>query len=213
MKTRPKYAIQESAFTVVEMLITTAILSVMSVLLFAGVRNVREMAKLQYCRNNLREVGAAFDLYDTYWSGKLPPVTGIDDDDLRALYPRCTVSLDIFVCISTGNQANTHEDLADNAVGGRTAGPGTSYEYLSHYLYDSSGSTLTTPRKKTRSSVDIRGDKIWLIMDAMEAGIPNIPDMADNHYETGGNVLFADSHVEWVERGKWREAFRSGNSR
>lgn len=90
---------------------------------------------------------------------------------------------------------------------------GTSYEYLSYYLFDKTGATLSTPLIKTRANVDIRADKVWLVMDAMEAGIPQVPDLTDNHYEAGGNVLYGDSHVEWTDGLRWTEEFQHGNSK
>jgi prepilin-type processing-associated H-X9-DG protein len=50
-------------------------------------------------------------------------------------------------------------------------------------------------------------------MDAMEAGIPQVPDLTDNHYEAGGNVLYGDSHVEWTDGLRWTEEFQHGNSK
>jgi len=203
----------DGAFTLIEMLVAIAILSIMVLLILSGVHNVRERAKIQYCQNNLREIGMAFDHYCHLWNGRLPPTTGPEDDNLLPLYPDCVDSLKVFVCLETSNEVNSHADLADNANGGRTAGPGHSYEFLSYYLYDRQGEELDTPMMKTRSSVDIRAGKVWLAMDAMEAGTPREPDTADNHYEAGGNVLFADSHVEWIELGKWQMEFARGNTR
>ncbi|MDP6117880.1 MAG: prepilin-type N-terminal cleavage/methylation domain-containing protein [Planctomycetota bacterium] len=200
-------------FTLIEMLIVIGIISLLMLLSLAAVKNVRDHAKSQYCRNNLREIGAALDHYEYLWKGILPPTTGPDDDNLRPLYPDCVNELKVFVCISTANQVDTPAMLEDNAVGGRTSGPGHSYEYLSHYLFDNKGNRLSDPVMKTRASVDIRADKVWLVMDAMEAGYPEVPDSTDNHSETGGNVLFADSHVEWIEMGRWRYEFRNGNSK
>ena len=195
------------------MVVVIGIISLMMLLSLAAVHNVRNRAKIQYCHNNLREIGLALDHYEYLWKGKLPPTTGPDDDNLRPLYPVCVNQLQVFVCISTGNQVDTPAMLEDNAVGGRTAGPGHSYEYLSYYLFDAKGDRLANPLMKTRASVDIRADKVWLVMDAMESGYPEVPDGTDNHFEIGGNVLFADSHVEWIEMGKWRYEFRNGNSK
>ncbi|MDA0838225.1 MAG: type II secretion system protein [Planctomycetota bacterium] len=200
-------------FTLIEMLVVIGIISLLMLLSLSAVQNVRDRAKVQFCQNNLREIGAALNHYEYLWKGLLPPTTGPDDDNLRPLYPDCVSELKVFVCISTANQVDTPEMLEDNAVGGRTAGPGTSYEYLSHYLFDNNGSRLAVPLMKTRASVDIRADKVWLVMDAMESGYPEVPDGTDNHRESGGNVLFADSHVEWIEFGRWRYGFRNGNSK
>lgn len=195
------------------MLVVVGIVTLLMLLSLAAVHNFRDRAKKQYCQNNLREIGAALNHYEYLWKGILLPTTGPDDDNLRPLYPDCVNQLKIFVCISTANQVDTPEMLEDNAVGGRISGPGHSYEYLSYYLFDGKGDRLAEPKIKTRGSVDIRGDKVWLVMDAMESGYPEVPDGTDNHRDSGGNVLFADSHAEWIEFNMWRYAFRNGNSR
>jgi prepilin-type N-terminal cleavage/methylation domain-containing protein/prepilin-type processing-associated H-X9-DG protein len=202
----------QAGLTLIEVMVTVSIMSALTLLLFQGLHNVRERAKIQYCQNNLRELGAALDMYDTLWEGWLPPTTGPDDNNLRPLY-HCLKTFKVFICIETANHVDTEEDLEDNAGGGRTGGRGHSYEYLSHYLYDATGNELAVPYKKTRASVDARADKSWLIMDAMEADTPRVPDLTDNHWDAGGNVLFADSHVEWIDRGKWRYEFKNGNTK
>lgn len=204
---------ESRAFTLIELLIVVTIMALLTAMILSAVMNVRERAKIQYCQNNLREIGMALNTYDTVWPGWYPPATDAESDNLRPLYPRCVATFDVFVCKETANQVNEELDLENNAVGGREAAPGHSYEYLSHYLFDRAGDPLATPTVKTRSSVDLRADKVWMVMDAMESGVPRTPDLTDNHYEAGGNVLHGDTHVEFVPRGKWGEAFRDGNSR
>ncbi len=185
----------------------------MSTIFFAGVQLVRERAKIQHCQNNLRELGMAFNMYDTYWSGKFPPTANVEEDDLRALYPLCANSLELFICISTGNRVDKHEDLADNAEGGRSGGIGHSYDYHSYHIFDKAGYELSQPTLKTRSMADVTGDITWLLSDSVESGLSRSPDIRDNHFETGGNVLFADSHVEWIDAGHWQATFKAGSSR
>ena len=200
-------------FTLIELVVTMAILSMLMTLIMSGVRSVRGRARIQHCQNNLREIGMGLNHYTSLWRGRPLPTTGPEDDNLRPLYPDCVDELSTFVCLETGNQANTPEDLEDNAVGGRVAGRGHSYECLSYYLYDRKGNELPHKILKTRANVDIRADKVWLVMDAMEAGTPNEPDQADNHWEPGGNVPYGDCHVEWVGQGRWGTKFKSGNSK
>jgi prepilin-type N-terminal cleavage/methylation domain-containing protein/prepilin-type processing-associated H-X9-DG protein len=207
------FRLARRGFTLIELLIAIAIIGILSGLILMGVQNVRERAKIQFCQNNLREIGMAFNHYTYLWEGRLPPTTGPDDDNLRPLYPDCIDSLDAFECGATANEVIASADLEDNAVGGRTSGRGTSYEYLSYYLFDKTGAALPTPMMKTRASVDIRADKVWLVMDAMESGIAQVPDFTDNHYGAGGNVLYADSHVEWIYFSRWTEKFQHGNSK
>ena len=185
----------------------------MSTIFFSGVQEVRTRAKIQHCQNNLRELGMAFDMYDVHWIGKLPPTAGPDDDNLRPLYPLTARSLDLFVCISTGNSVIASVDLENNAVGGRLGARGTSYDYHSYLLFHENGVELDIPSVKTRSRADTYGDITWLVSDAVESGVKDYPDMTDNHFEVGGNVLFADSHVEWIDFGRWTDSFRSGNTR
>ncbi|MDP6356953.1 MAG: type II secretion system protein [Planctomycetota bacterium] len=116
---------QESGLSMIELLVSIGIISVMSTFFFAGVREVRTRAKIQHCQNNLRELGMAFDMYDVHWTGKLPPTTGPDDDNLRPLFPLSAKSLDLFVCISTGNSVVTPSDLENNAGGSATGVPAT----------------------------------------------------------------------------------------
>lgn len=111
-------------FTLIELLIAIAVIAILTSLILMGVHNVRERAKIQYCQNNLREIGMAFNHYTYLWEGRLPPTTGVDDDNLRPLYPDCIDSLDAFECGETANEVYAAVDLEDNAVGGRTSGRG-----------------------------------------------------------------------------------------
>jgi prepilin-type N-terminal cleavage/methylation domain-containing protein/prepilin-type processing-associated H-X9-DG protein len=203
----------QSGFTLIEMMIVIGIMSVLTVLVMSGVMNVRARAKYQYCQNNLREIGMALDCYSSLWKGRLLPTTGPEDDNLRPLYPDCIKEIRVFICPSTGNIVEKDSHLEDNASGGRIGGEGHSYEYLSYYLYDAEANLLPTPEIKTRASVDVRADKVWLVMEAMESGIPRMPDPTDNHWEVGGNVLFADSHVEWFSGMDWSLNFKNGNAK
>jgi len=53
--------------------------------------------------------------------------------------------------------------------------------------------------------VHVGPTQIWLIVDGDRAGsgaANNYPDKNDDHGAAGGNVLFCDSHVQWVKGGK-----------
>lgn len=205
--------LEARGFTLIEVLIVMTIIALLVSLILSAVMNVRERAKIQDCQNNLREIGMALSFYDTYWKGWFPPAQDVEDDNLRPLYPKCVDTFEVFICLETINEVNEDKDLENNAIGGRGAGTGHSYEFMGHYLYDKDKTLLVTPTIKTRSGVDLRADKIWLIMDAMESGVPRVPDLTDNHYDSGGNVLFGDSHVEFVPRGQWSYSFQEGNGR
>src|SRR6266478_7186452 len=53
--------------------------------------------------------------------------------------------------------------------------------------------------------VHVGATEIWLIVDGDRAGsgaVNNYPDKNDDHGTAGGNILFCDSHVQWVKGGK-----------
>ena len=53
--------------------------------------------------------------------------------------------------------------------------------------------------------VRVTASQIWLIVDGDRAGpgaVNNYPDKNDDHGAEGGNILFCDSHVQWVKGGK-----------
>lgn len=200
------------AFTLIEFMVVNVIVSIMAVLMVSGVGRVVDRVQVQHCQSNLRDIGMALELYSGLWGGRLPPSAGPEDDNLRAVYPDCLKSFEAFVCPATENRINFAMDLEDNAVGGRLGAPGHSYEYLSHYLFGPDGDELAIPIRKSRASVDLRADSVWLLTDAMESGVPGMPDLTDNHWEAGGNVLYADSHVEWIEGERWIPDFNHGNT-
>jgi len=190
-----------------------SILICMTMLLIStGVGHVRERLKVQQCQSSLRDLGMAISLYSSLWGEKLVPARGPSDDNLRPLYPDCIKSFEAFICPATDNRVNVERDLEDNAPDGRVGAPGHSYQYLSHYLYDRDGRELADPVPKSWSSIDARSGRVWLLMDAVESGTPKRPDMTDNHWEIGANVLFGDFHLEWIEQERWADEFRAGNA-
>ncbi len=60
------------AFTLVELLVTIAILAILGTILIAVVGNVRQSAKKTQSMSNLRQIGMAMNLYATENQGKLP---------------------------------------------------------------------------------------------------------------------------------------------
>lgn len=195
--------------TFLELIVVTMIISVIFALILSAVHYTRERAKIQDCQNNLRQLGTALNCYMITWKN-LPPAASEDDDNLSPLYPRWCDNLRLFMCVMAGSEVRGPEDLVNNAT--RVNGYGHSYDYLSFSLYDRNGQPLSTPQAKTHSTIDRDPEVEWLLMDSMELGVPNQPDLEDNHRDLGGNVLFADGHVKWINQIDWKPAFVSGNS-
>lgn len=60
------------AFTLIELLVVIAVIAILAALLFPVFAKARERARQTQCISNLRQIGAAVDLYRQDWDGKYP---------------------------------------------------------------------------------------------------------------------------------------------
>lgn len=92
------------AFTIVELLIVIAIVSVLAGITFPVLREVRSKGKITHCQSNLRQIHVALTIYRSDYGGEarygdmhsmgLPP-------DLRDLYTSQKMRRDTFRCLGS----------------------------------------------------------------------------------------------------------------
>ncbi len=63
-----------AGFTLVELLVVTAIISVLAAMLLPALEKANQSAKTSYCANNLRQIATGFMLYADDYGGLLPVV-------------------------------------------------------------------------------------------------------------------------------------------
>src|SRR5699024_10457103 len=70
---KPKHTIQQSAFTLVELLVVISIIAVLIAILLPALAAAREAAGSVSCANNLRQMGLATMLFSQDYDNLLPP--------------------------------------------------------------------------------------------------------------------------------------------
>lgn len=198
-------------FTLLELIISIAIVLVLATIAFTGIPKFRESANRSVCSNNLRQqlngifALAADNNNEFYW-----PANSSGDDSCPAhLYPNYIESLDVFCCPSTQNEVrNTRHPLTkkiadlQNNADNKNDPTGHSYEYFGYYGYQ--GESVRKSPRHDRAMPS----RVVLILDGDDYATNNYPDEDNNHGRDGWNWAFADGHVEWVPRHRSEEFSR-----
>ncbi len=183
------------AFSLVELLIVLAILSLLAGILFPVLAQGREKARQTTCLSNMKQLGLAAELYLQDWDGGFPQThpTGVPwqhllrRDRLTAnwfglLYPY-TRHRGINACPS------------DTKVSVRRP---NSYIPNGYFVYGAKLSDVPDPVRTIYlyESADDNGDyetKPWLGMEEIQN-----EDVAVGRHHGGANYLFCDWHARWM---------------
>ena len=169
-----------AAFSLVELLVTMALICILSVMLYGFGSASHQRSQMKLCADNLQKIYLALQIYANDFQGALPLNTNAvtSEAPLGELVPRYTADTSIFICPGGRDaQIPAGEPLASHKI---------SYAY---YM----GRRLTVPSavllsdRQVNTNAKVAGDYAFS---------PNGKPPGNNHHKYGGNFLMGDGSVQ-----------------
>lgn len=173
--------VRRSGFTLIEMLITLALICIMSAMLYGFGSKSHQRSQQKLCADNLQKIYLAMQIYANDFHGALPQSTNAVTSEgvLDELVPKYTADTSIFICPGGRDaQIPSGEPLRDHKI---------SYAYFM-------GRRLETPQVPLMSDRQINAEP-------KRAGemvfSPDGKPPGNNHHKFGGNFLLCDGSVQF----------------
>jgi prepilin-type N-terminal cleavage/methylation domain-containing protein/prepilin-type processing-associated H-X9-DG protein len=175
---------QSAGFSLIELLITVALLAVLSAMMYGFASGKHQRDQKLLCADNLQKIYLALQIYANDIHGTLPAITNAQtsEDALTLLTPKYSSDTSIFICPGGRDAAiPAGEALTKNKI---------SYAY---YM----GQRLAT--SPDAAQIVLMSDR-QIDTDPKRAGefvfSPDGKSPGNNHHKFGGNFLFADGSVQ-----------------
>jgi prepilin-type processing-associated H-X9-DG protein len=186
------------------------VIGVLSAILLPALARAREAARVAECAGHLKQFALGLRAYAEEHDDSFPPMSDEPGRIMVAtgtLFPDILPETKIFICPSTdiGSTLTTDESFEDDH----------SYYFMSHVLEsDEDGLAFVEAyREWVRTGESIQKDittgdgvVLHLITSDMEnadpAKIPVMIEKPNHHVPDGGNVLYLDGHVEFIQLGE-----------
>jgi prepilin-type N-terminal cleavage/methylation domain-containing protein/prepilin-type processing-associated H-X9-DG protein len=167
-------------FSLVELLITLALLLIISTMYFGFSSPNHQRTAKRSCEANLQKIFLAQEIYARDNAGAFPVVASAATSEvpLDLLVPRYSVDREIFICPgSKDSPLPAGESLRTNKI---------SYAY---YMGRHSGGAPSALMSDAQVNTNSKSAG-----DAIFSATGKAP--GNNHHQFGGNILFNDGHVE-----------------
>ena len=170
----------DAGFSLIEMLITLALILIMSVTLYGFGSRSQQQKQKRACEKNLQNIYLALDIFAKDNNGALPVTADAKTSEapLSQLVPRFTVASEIFICPGSKDGALPNgESFADRRI---------SYAYLMGRRLTDANAVLMSDRQ-----IDAQPKPPGAVAFSSDGKPPG-----NNHHKYGGNYLFTDGHTE-----------------
>lgn len=173
---------KRAAFSLIELLVTVAIILILTTLYFGPNTANRQNALKRSCQRNLEKIYVSLEIYANEHAGRFPLVTGAttSEEALDVLIPKYTSDTTAFICPGSKDSAlPTGESFRSRKI---------SYAYyMGRYATNGQQALMSDRQIDTQSKA--AGQPIF----STNGKAPGA-----NHRKFGGNFLFCDGHCEMI---------------
>ena len=169
-----------AGFSLIEMLITLALVLIMSAMLMGRGSRSRQQRDLASCEKNLQTIYTALTIYSAENKNLFPVVTNAETSEasLSLLVPRCTTETGIFTCPGSKDSSLPQgEPFADRKI---------SYAYYMGWSTSDTGGPLVSDRQ-----IDTSRKKAGVPLFSVDG-----KGAGANHHKYGGNVLAVGGEIK-----------------
>jgi prepilin-type N-terminal cleavage/methylation domain-containing protein len=171
---------QSGGFSLVELLVTMALICIMSVMLYGFASASHQRSQKKLCADNLQKIYLAMQIYANDFGSRLPLDTNAVTSEkvLDELVPKYTVDTSIFICPGGRDaQIPSGEPLSKHKI---------SYAYYMGRRLDTPQAFLMSDRQ-VNTQPKVAGEYVFS---------PNGRSPGNNHHKYGGNFLLGDGSVQ-----------------
>ena len=169
-------------FSLLELLLTLAIILVLFVMLYGSGSRSAQSRRLAACQKNLQTIYVALQIYAGDFDGRFPgrPIARSSEEPLSLLVPKYTSVTEPFICPGSADERLPEaEPFSQRKI---------SYAYYMGRHATNLAEPLVTDRQVS-TEPKTRGALLFS---------PNGQGPGSNHNKYGGNVMFSDGRIETV---------------